>query len=271
MIFQAIVSYSVNGIEFELPYKSSTLDDIIGFYQSELTALEGQRSLLNNLPNLDLNSQAGKAKVLEYLEYKLGMTVSVRDTEINFHLVKGVNTKQTLRSIEPNLVENTAGFYSVSSGLTLSNTIFRVPLVDLQCSSGNLHIENVDFGDAKVIINGRELTKEEVNHISSLNVRDAHCPIGDMEITIEVRDQFIPQLEELKDFIYGADGADLSQEVLNLRQEVLKELASVSERVTKLADTLTKLNLIRLQCSEDQFKTIDTTCAGIEDFDFMSV
>jgi hypothetical protein len=263
MIFRTKISFSSQDMNFEIAYNNTTPIDILGFYQTRLAAMSTERDFLQPILASDLNIPEGKKTIIDYFENKLQLKVSVRDTTININQVKGVRTKATNLSIEPNRFESGVGFYSISKGFSMSGTIFDTPLVNINCTD-DLYISNVAFNGATVIINNRTLTEAEVNHISSEDVLKAICPVSSMEVTIEVANIDLPTIEELMAFI--------SQSMPSkLRNEALINLRNINTEIKHTEDTIKKLNEIMQACSTQQFKVINTTCAGIADFDFMSV
>ncbi len=259
MTFATIIKFVDFG--FQINDTSSTPQKMIDILKSQIDALNKEASIINSALNtLDLNTLDGKLELSKKIKDFMDFKITFGDSEFRAVSIVGEHARTKKITLIPSEFESDVGVKMSSKNVKISGAYFETPVVDIKCT-GDIYIENVDFGDAKVSINNRKLTAAEVKHISSDKI--SICPI-EKELILDVDTSDFLSEDAIKEMALSQSGDELKLSLLerlgDLDTEIVKKLFDISE-LSGFLDV----------CGSEYNKVIDISCSAIDDFDFMAV
>lgn len=267
MVFKITVKNADNKVI--ISNTSNISDSTIRFFNSLETALTNKINLLTNLQGIDFTRES--KKIIEAIINIENYPIKILDSEFSYGTI--VHRKLSIETTTPypsifsnlkeidNLPENELGTVEFT-GKTISSigTIFNDKQVNMTCTE-ELYIENNYFNSSSLIINGRMLTTQEVNHISK-NILDK-CPL-DLSLTLYIDPNDLTNKDELEEYIAKQGNvfvSDLTGHIQDAIEDKIKVVSIFSEYNEELA-----------KCATDFIpKIINISCSDVADFDFMSV
>jgi|GEM_PF-3655704 len=251
MAFVINLNENFGGYESSYTLNNSRPDHILEFYNSLISSLDYENSMLNQAINN--GTEAVVSAIMEAAAYPLNVSGAIFPAgALSAH-----RASVDLLKTEPPVMWSELIVVVDGLSITSIGTIFDTPKVEFKCTD-RLYIEdNYFINCSTLIINDRYLTLKEIDSISQ-NILNK-CSM-DFTLTLSIDQNIMPNIDDVREYI---------SEEPDIKALILEHISDLAVEKNDIVLMLNKYAVELEKCRSDYYpKIIDVSCSGIDGFDF---